>query len=90
MNGYTLKLMHEFKSIPKLPMFEIQEEDEFYTYDIECNSKGLFSYGYNETNKRLKLFIRFEKGCSLDYHIEGLYELCAENSYNYHINRTEP
>ena len=68
----------------RLMMFEIEEGGEYYTYDIKINDTELYCHGYSHGDKLEYLAVELEEDCTLDYHLEGLYEICYMNAYGYH------
>ena len=83
----TFRLMNEFHKIKKDPMFEIQLGDEFYVYNINATRKGLELGGVSNSgfhSHGLEI-VEWEDDYSLDYHLEGLYEIAyndAMEQYN--------
>ena len=67
-----IKLIEEFNNMDKLPMFEIEHNGEYYIYNIEINE--------DELATECGISIELEEEQTLDYHLEGLYELCLEDA----------
>jgi len=65
-------LLTEFNNITKMRMFEIEVEDEYATYDIQANEKGLYTQGYGDN----ELLVEWDDCFSLDEHLQDLYALC--------------
>ena len=67
-----IKLIEEFNNMDKLPMFEIEHNGEYYIYNIEINEE--------ELTTECGISVELEEEQTLDYHLEGLYELCLEDA----------
>ncbi len=74
-------LIEEFNNMKSLPMFEIEVDGEYHIYYIEATSKGLEAGGVTNIGfSSYGLICDWEEDCSLDYHLEGLYEICLEDA----------
>ena len=74
-------LIKEFNAMKNLPMFEIEIDGEFHVYYISATEKGLEAGGCSNIGfMPYGIIVEWEEDYSLDYHLEGLYELCYEKS----------
>ena len=74
-------LIEEFKNMSNIPVFEIQMEEEFYIYYIQATERGLEAGGCSNTGFMPNgIITEWEENCSLDYHLEGLYESCCDDA----------
>ena len=65
-------LLQQFNEMNKIPLFEIENNGEFYIYDIVADDIGL-SAGSTDCS------IEWDDTFSLDEHLQSLYELCYED-----------
>ena len=65
-------LINEFNNMDKMPLFEIEYNGEYYIYNIIATNEGL-------TVQCSDISVEWERDYTLDYYLEGLYELCYEN-----------
>jgi len=78
----TKRLIEEFENMKNIPMFELQIEEEFYIYHIRATKRGLVAGGCSNIGFiPYGINIAWDVNCSLDYHLEGLYELCYDDAY---------
>ena len=75
------ELIKEFNNMDNMKIFEIQVEEEYYVYYIQATDKGLEAGGCSNTGFMPSgLICEWEDGCSLDYHLEGLCEICNNDA----------
>ena len=70
-------LIEEFNNISKMPIFEIEYNNEYFIYNIGATREGLETRGETMTLK-----VEWDDCFSLDEHLQSLYELCLEELHN--------
>ena len=75
-------LIKEFKEMKNIPLFEIEINQEYYTYYIQADEKGLSAGGCCNIGfmPYAGLFIDWDDCFSLDEHLQELYEVCYEDA----------
>ena len=74
-------LIEEFNNMKLDPIFEIEIDGEYYIYYIQATERGLEAGGCSNIGfMPYGIIVEWEEDYSLDYHLEGLYELCYEKS----------
>ena len=69
-------LIKEFSNMNKLPMFEIEleQEGEYEIYNISATKEGLSTQGSQHL-----ILVEWDDCFSLDEHLQSLYELCLDD-----------
>ena len=76
-----IELIKEFDNMRQMKLFEIEIDEEFYIYYISATQKGLEAGGCSNTGfMPYGLICEWEEDCDLDYHLQGLHELCYEDA----------
>ncbi len=73
----TDQLIEEFNNMDKLPMFEIEYNEEYFIYNITATESGLETQGESGL-----ITVDWDDTFSLDEHLQSLYELCYEELTN--------
>ena len=68
-----IDLYIEFNNMDRMPLFEIEYNGEYYIYNIIATKDGL-AVLHSDVS------VEWEQDYTLDYHLEGLYELCYEDA----------
>ena len=67
-------------------IFEIESQnidDEYYTYNIQIDTKGFYTIPYSNKSIRINYDKYFD---NIDYYLEELYELCLNDILEYENN----
>ena len=79
------ELIREFNDMKLMPMFEIEIDGEYYIYALEANSNGIEAGGTTNVGfTSYGLICEWEEDMSLDYHLEGIYDICYESALKEH------
>ena len=85
----TLELIEQFNTMKALPYFEIEPvegSDDWVLYTIQVDGKGVYTNLYmprddKDVSKLNQVYIEWDDHFSLDAHLEGLYDYCANDAY---------
>ena len=74
-------LIEQFNNMKRIPLFEIELDDEYHIFHIMADDAGLHAGGVTNSgfHPYHGLSVEWDDSFSLDEHLQELYDVCLTN-----------